>query len=352
MDRLLAANDIYAEHLNGILYFLCLTSYYLFKEPYDVTFLKTLKASKDTGLLAPVYKEKALARLHLVNNFINKNPLDYSSVINSLYENFKDSILASKCIDEQYISPFNFGTDCRVWNPWFGCFKITEACENCYVFPENTFKPVYYPFPYTDAKPGTCIAVCLKSDFFLRNADSIRPFAWQTIRNNPNLIFMIITKRIDRAVECLPADWGNGYDNVIICATVENQKRADERLPILLDLPVKHRWITCSPLLEQIQLTKYLKTGKIEHVEATGERECNKNLVRPTRYEWVADLSKQCAETNVRFSMLYLGHNFIMPDGTIMKEWSRWYRSKAADSLNLFNYKPITFNLKDLNITY
>ena len=255
-----------------------------------------------------------------------------------------------------YLSKYNFGDDSRVWNPWFGCTKISEACDNCYIKPdENSFRDLYYCFPHTDAKPGTFVAVSLHSDFFLEEADHIRPSIWLTIKTHPDLIFLIITKRVNRIIECLPDDWGDGYDNVIICATVENQKRADERLPILLNLPAKHRWVTCSPLLESIDLAPYLKTSKIEHVEITGERDCiisRANALRPTKYEWVEAICNQCKENDVRFSLLYLGHNFIMPDGTIMKEWAPWYRQEVADSLGLFNYKPITFKLLNSEITY
>jgi protein gp37 len=251
-----------------------------------------------------------------------------------------------------YLSKYNFGDDSRIWNPWFGCTKLSEACDNCYIKPDkNGFRDLYRCFSHSDAKPGTFVTVSLKSDFFLKDADQLRPSAWLTIKNNPDLIFLIITKRVDRITKCLPDDWGEGYDNVIICATAENQKRADERIPILLNLPAKHKWVTCSPLLEPIDLTPYLKTGKIEHVEVTGERDCTK-LARPTKYEWVEDICKQCTECNVRFSLLYLGHNFVMPDGTIMKEWAQWYRQEVADSLGLFHYKPITFKLSDSEITY
>ena len=251
-----------------------------------------------------------------------------------------------------YLSKYNFGDDTRVWAPWFGCTKLSEGCANCYIRPEkNKFDGLFHSFNHQDAKPGTFITVSLNSDFFLEDADNLRPSAWLAIKNNPNLIFLIITKRIDRVMQCLPFDWGDGYDNVIICATTENQKRADERIPILLDLPAKHKWITCSPLLEPIDLTPYLKTGKIEIVEITGEKNCEK-LARPTKYEWIADIHKQCVECDVRFSMLYLGDNFIMPDSTIIRDWAPWYRSEKADSLGLFNYKPITFNLQDITITY
>lgn len=250
-----------------------------------------------------------------------------------------------------YTNKYNFGEKTYIWNPWRGCFKITEACENCYVKPENTFEDCYYPFPHNNIKTGTVITVSLQSDFFLEEADKYRDKAWDDIRNHPDLIFLIITKRIDRVAECLPDDWGDGWDNVIINVTAENQKRADERIPILLSLPLKHRWVTCSPLLEQVDLTPYLSTGKIEHVEALGEKSFTMPA-RPVKYEWFEDLCNQCKQHDVRFSILYVGHNCIMPDSSVIGDHCTCYHSKLADSLNLFNYKPITFNLRNFSITY
>lgn len=254
-----------------------------------------------------------------------------------------------------YTNKYNLGNITSIWNPWHGCFKISEACENCYVKPENTFLDDYYPLQIKrdKIKLGIIITVSLNSDFFLEEADKYRDAAWETIRNNPDLIFLIITKRIDRVAECLPADWGDGWENVIIDVTAENQERADERIPILLSLPLKHRWVTCSPLLGSIDLSKYLNTSKIEHVEALGEKSFGKNVqVRPTRYEWVESLQKQCKENDVRFSLLYIGHNFIMPDGTAINDNCPCYHSELADSLELSYYKPITFKLSSLEITY
>ncbi len=250
-----------------------------------------------------------------------------------------------------YLQKYNFGADSRIWNPWRGCKKISEGCDNCYVLPHNTFRSEYYSFQHIDALPGTFITVSLLSDFFLKTADSLRKQVWQTIRDNPNLIFLIITKRVSRIKRCLPEDWNDGYDNVVLCATAENQKRAGERIPILLEIPAKHKWVTCSPLLENIDLTPYLQSGQIECVETTGECDCKK-LARPTLYNWSKSLSDQCKQFNTRFSQLYLGHNFIMPDGTVLKDWTTWYGSKAADDLNLSYYKPITFKLQDKTITF
>lgn len=252
---------------------------------------------------------------------------------------------------DNYLQKHNFGNDTRIWNPWCGCKKLSEGCDNCYVLPHNVFRGEYYPFHHEEALPGTFITVSLRSDFFLKAADSFRDYVWQTIKAHPDLIFLIITKRVSRIQKCLPADWNAGYDNVVLCATVENQKRADERLSVFLDVPAKHKWVTCSPLLEKIDLTCYLSKHQIELVETTGERDCKKKA-RPTKYEWSKSLSDQCKQYDTRFSQLYLGHNFIMPDGTVKRDWTSWYGSKAADDLDLSYYKPITFQLQDKTITF
>ncbi len=61
------------------------------------------------------------------------------------------------------------------------------------------------------------------------------------IRERTDIDFLILTKRIDRFLVSLPEDWGEGYDNVNIGCTVENQELADHRLPLFLSYPIK-RW--------------------------------------------------------------------------------------------------------------
>ena len=157
-----------------------------------------------------------------------------------------------------------------IWNPWHGCHKISEGCLNCYMFRRDamydkdsntvtktsTFNaPVRRSWDgsYKMQESGTVYA-CMTSDFFIEEADEWRKEAWAFIRERWDLDFCIITKRIERFEVSLPDDWGGGYENVTICATCENQKRADERLPILLDLPIRHREIIHEPMLEQIDI--------------------------------------------------------------------------------------------------
>ena len=84
------------------------------------------------------------------------------------------------------------------------------------------------------------------------------------IKQRRDVTFFIITKRIHRFAECIPDDWGDGYDNVHICCTCENQKAADFRLPIFIKAPIKQKSIICEPLLEQIDLSKYLDKSMIK----------------------------------------------------------------------------------------
>ena len=69
------------------------------------------------------------------------------------------------------------------------------------------------------------------------------------IKKRPDVKFFLLTKRPERVAEHLPSDWGDGWENVMFNVTCENQRRADERIPILLKLPFKHKGIMCAPFI-------------------------------------------------------------------------------------------------------
>jgi protein gp37 len=128
------------------------------------------------------------------------------------------------------------------------------------------------------------------------------------IRQRSDLDFMFITKRISRLADVLPCDWGEGYGNVAIGCTCENQARADERLPIFLDLPIKHRSIICEPLFEEIDLSAYLSCGEVERVVAGGESGVN---ARVCNYDWILKIREQCKEYGVKFWFKQTGYRFV-----------------------------------------
>ena len=222
------------------------------------------------------------------------------------------------------------------WNPWHGCTKISAGCMHCYVYRQDEMygsqtasskcrKTANYDLPVKrkrDGKykipSGKMIYTCFTSDFLLKDADEWRQNCWRMMKERKDCIFIFFTKRIDRLEECLPSDWGDGYDNVMIGCTVENQDRADYRLPIFRKLPIKHKLIVASPLLEGIDIAHYLDES-INEVSVGGESGYD---ARPCNFDWVLDIRRQCVEKNIPFRFHQTGANFIK-DGKI-------YRLKRA----------------------
>ncbi len=213
-------------------------------------------------------------------------------------------------------------TDC--WNPWHGCIKFSAGCQNCYVYRRDAqydksseeivknkafYAPIerYRTGEYKLAPESGVIYTCFTSDFFLEQADEWRKECWQMIKRRGDMLFFIITKRIHRFEQCIPPDWGSGYDNVHICCTCENQREADRRLPIFLSAPIKKRSIICEPLLGHIELSKYL-TPDITELIAGGE---SGDDARPCDYEWVLSLREQCKQKGVHFTFKQTGARFI-----------------------------------------
>lgn len=182
---------------------------------------------------------------------------------------------------------------------------------------------------------GKVVFTCFTSDFFLKDADEWRPECWKMIRERSDCMFYFFTKRIDRFAECIPNDWGNGYDNVLIGCTVENQSMADYRLPIFLSSPIKHKIITVAPLLERINILPYLNAS-IEEVSVGGESGVN---ARPCHYDWVLDLRNQCIEKKVAFRFHQTGAYFVK-DG-------RTYRIHRKYQLSQANKANIDYAIND-----
>lgn len=241
----------------------------------------------------------------------------------------------------------------KTWNPWHGCHKCSEGCQNCYAYfldkryGRDTNQVVRnksnFDFPIKKNREGNYklragefVRVCMTSDFFLEEADAWRGEAWDFIRRRPEVTFSLLTKRAYRIKACLPTDWGDGWDNVTFAVSAENQKRVDERIPYLLDLPAKHRWISVKPFIGEVDLEAYLATGKIETVLAGGENYLGS---RPLHYDWVKKLHDQCAAHDVQLIFGQTGNVFIM-DGTEYHIRSRTAQMEQALKAGL-HYPPV-----------
>src|SRR5699024_4876852 len=148
----------------------------------------------------------------------------------------------------------------------------------------------------------------------------------------------------ERIEKCLPKDWGHGWENVFLNVTCENQKRADERIPILLSIPAKHKGIMCAPFLGPITIEKYLKENQLEQVIVGGE---NYDGARPCNFEWVKSLQQECVKYNVKFCFIETGTKFIKDGKTYMLKNKELQAKMAYKSKMNFEGKKIHWKLYD-----
>jgi protein gp37 len=242
-------------------------------------------------------------------------------------------------------------------NFWHGCKKVSEGCKFCYMYRDKdrynldgsvvlqtkastirkTLKALIEQ-DYVRKKEGNNeplkIFTCSWSDFFIDEADGWREEAWQVIREHKQFVWIILTKRIDRVEYCLPPDWGTGWDHVWLCVSAENQERANERIPILLNTPAKVRGVSCEPLIGPIDLMdidseeihgKFIEalTGKVVYGGLAGQdygprldwvivggesgNDTGKWKYRPCHVTWIEDIVKQCKEEGVKVFVKQLG---------------------------------------------
>ena len=254
----------------------------------------------------------------------------------------------------------------HTWNPLWGCRKVSAGCKFCYA--ERIIKgrmghdfgairrtqPKTWNHPFalhknlTGQEPFTerLVFTCSMSDFFILEGDEHRADMWRVIRQTPNLIYQILTKRPERIMECLPPDWGpNGYDNVWLGTSVEDQEAADLRIPILCSIPAKIRFLSVEPLIGPVNLSKHLsyvggaETLKfkrtVDWVIVGGEsgNDSGKWKFRPCDIAWIKNIIWSCdiawhTPVFVKQFGTYLAKEMQLSDrkGGDMEEWPEWAR--------------------------
>lgn len=226
------------------------------------------------------------------------------------------------------------------WNPWYGCHKVSQGCKNCYMFREQKMygrdpevvvkgKTTFdWPLKWMkqvragNAKPGR-VFTCSWSDWFIQEADMIRDEAWEIIRQTPEMTYMILTKRPERIAECLPGDWGDGWPNVWLGVSCEDQENAARRVPLLLDIDARVKFVSAEPLLQEVELFYWLGNRSWRHgvdwVIAGGESGPN---ARPMAADWVCSLRDQCQLAGVPFFFKQWGGK--LPGGDRLLEGREW----------------------------
>lgn len=218
------------------------------------------------------------------------------------------------------------------WHVFKGCLKVSPGCKYCYMHrmmdKDNPSLVRLMPSkrllePY-GLPAGTKVFVTPFSDLFIIDADPWRMPIWEVMKNCPDIIFQILTKRPERILQCLPPDWGTtGYKNVWLGVSIESQAYVDRMITLSqLDTPQRQFkfWISAEPLIDEIDFlaTPQLATAfqKMAWVVAGGESGVApegtpgvKYCYRPTDSKWFDQIMKQCAQCNVPIFIKQLGNH-------------------------------------------
>lgn len=253
------------------------------------------------------------------------------------------------------------------WGIVDGCTKVSEACAHCYAEPMITrfqpdrkftqirTHPERLEAPLNTKKPGRVFVAPL-GDLF--HPDVPHEFIYKVIKMmlyTQHHTFQILTKRPERMYEFVK--WyimqttEQLPDNIWLGVTAENQQRADERIPLLLQIPAAVRFVSVEPMLGPVDLHKYMwpvcwhwdakyKTPQeaiaagafaekhrqglisahaefIDWVICGGESGSN---ARPMHPDWARSLRDQCIAAGVPF---------------FFKQWGEWFPndSRYTDSI-------------------
>jgi protein gp37 len=207
----------------------------------------------------------------------------------------------------------------NTFNPWIGCTKVSEGCQECYAEKDDRYRhwtpqgwgagrPRHRTSSETWKNPlrwerqavteGRRYKVFCASlaDIFDQEVDPAwRHDLWELIRKCPHLDWQILTKRPQHIATGLPVDWGTGWENVWLGTSVENQKRADERIPLLVAVPAVVHFLSVEPLLEPIC---FRDLSGVEWLIVGGE---SGSKARPIAEKWVIDIQSQSQAAGCAF---------------------------------------------------
>jgi len=194
----------------------------------------------------------------------------------------------------------------KTLNPLTGCSPISAGCKHCYAKAmaekrlKTDFSPRFYPerLEALNTRKGYMIFMDSMTDMFYEGHDPIHiSMVFQAMRDNPQHIYQILTKRPEQAFIAWALEqgfWGELSDNIWLGVTVENNATLD-RLDTLRQIPAKHKFVSFEPLLEAIHSPDL--TG-IDWVIAGGETGTG---ARPCDPLWISDIWQDCVHKGIPF---------------------------------------------------
>ena len=227
------------------------------------------------------------------------------------------------------------------FNPWLGCQSTSPACDGCYA---NKWALHFKMVEFGPGKPrkrssadtwkaphswnAEAARLGIRYRIFCASLGDVfdnavprewRDDLWALIRQTPHLDWILVTKRIGNAMGMLPPDWGAGYPNVWLMATVTTQEEAARDIPKLQAVPAIIRALSMEPLLGKVSIAKWL-TGDnaLDWIIVGGES--GGRRARPISVDWVVSIMEECQEAGVAF---------------FFKQWGAWIPLSQLNADNI-----------------
>lgn len=283
----------------------------------------------------------------------------------------------------------------HTFNPWWGCLKVSPGCEHCYAEALAVTRrklPVWGPASTTERKRTSGpwkdlpkwdaaarrdgvrrrVFVASMADIF-EDHPMVAPWraeALALLEACPHLDVQLLTKRPGNVLAMVPPAWRAAWpSHVWVGTTVEDQRRADERVPLLLQVPAPVRFLSCEPLLEEVGLARWLRSplagedrdgmwcARCGHdadchwTEPGDDDSCTADEcscgefraaprlqwvivggesgggARPMSLRWARSLRDQCRAAGVPVFIKQMGARALCDDGSLM----RWPHPAGAD---------------------
>jgi protein gp37 len=230
----------------------------------------------------------------------------------------------------------------KVWNPVTGCTKVSEGCRNCYAnavadrfwgarkFTDVRMHTDRLDQPLQWRKPKRVFVNSMSDLFHEYVTDEFIDRVFAVMALAPQHTFQILTKRPHRMRHYISGEGtGNGgslrrahevikqanqamldgkgvwpgwpLPNVWLGVSCEDQKTADLRVPVLLEIDCAVRFLSCEPLIGPIALGSVPGVGVLDalHWVIVGGESGPGH--RSMDLDWARSIRSQCAAARVPF---------------------------------------------------
>ena len=273
----------------------------------------------------------------------------------------------------------------HTFNPWRGCTKVSEGCKFCYALDLSKRNPAvlgiwgpkgtrvvaaesYWRQPLKWNKAAEQAGerhrvFCASLADVFEGPETMPSGAWpaveaarrrlfELILDTPHLDWLLLTKRPQNVLRYSPMRDETGRDwhrdgwpaNIWLGTSVENQAAADERIPHLLRVPARVRFLSCEPLLGPVDVSRWLLAGFPAHIDRDGRAHgAPLNIhwliaggesgghARPMHPAWARSLRDQCQAAGVAFHFKQHGEWMSeaaiphdAPANSVEPEQARW----------------------------